>query len=333
LNEPDTAFDPPGIVEALYRGLLGREAEPEGLRTHTERLRANRDLLSLLQDFTNSSEYKARSCCSPPPSFGLDGAPPMRVQTSCGPEERLALWSHIASVWSAYGETDPYWSVMTNPRWRAANMSNAKALSDFHATGEGDALRLDAWLRRNALFCDADAVCAEYGTGVGRVTSFLAGRFRRVITFDVSRSHLNIARDHLEGKGVHNVEYVLVRGEMDLERLTGIDVFYSILVLQHNPPPIMEEILDRAFDGLRPGGAAFFQIPTYSRDYAFSCAEHLSHIEKETVMEMHFLPQQSVFELGRRHDVFPLEIEPDWCIGHHDRWISSTFLMAKLSSR
>lgn len=106
--------------------------------------------------------------------------------------------------------------------------------------------------------------------------------------------------------------------------------FFSFLVLQHNPPPIMIDILGHAFKGLAPRGLAFFQLlPTYSRDHSFSFAEYWVAMAEQRTMEMHFLPQHIVLELGRRHGVHPLEVQADGAIGHHKCWISSTFLMTK----
>ncbi|MBV9289385.1 MAG: class I SAM-dependent methyltransferase [Hyphomicrobiales bacterium] len=283
-------------------------------------------LETLLRDFTQSDEYKTILGRS---SFPMDGAPPMPVQTTCASDQRHAIWSHIASVWSEYGSREPYWSVVTDDRWRAANMSDERALDEFYRTGEAERERLDAWLRRNAVSCGSNAVCAEYGCGVGRVTFFLAGRFRSVIALDVSETHLEAARRRLRERNIRNVEYILVRDPDDLLPLTHVDIFYSILTLQHNPPPIIADILSCAFKGLNPGGAAFFQVPTYAKDYSFSVQRYLRETARNRVMEMHFLPQRTVLELARIHDVFPLEIQPDWCIGNPDRWISSTFLMTK----
>lgn len=326
LRKRDIAFDPDQIVKAFYRGLLGRDGEQKGLDSHAGRLRMGYALETLLRDFTQSDEYKTILGRS---SFPMDGAPPMPVQTTCASDQRHAIWSHIASVWSEYGSREPYWSVVTDDRWRAANMSDERALDEFYRTGEAERERLDAWLRRNAVSCGSNAVCAEYGCGVGRVTFFLAGRFRSVIALDVSETHLEAARRRLRERNIRNVEYILVRDPDDLLPLTHVDIFYSILTLQHNPPPIIADILSCAFKGLNPGGAAFFQVPTYAKDYSFSVQRYLRETARNRVMEMHFLPQRTVLELARIHDVFPLEIQPDWCIGNPDRWISSTFLMTK----
>ena len=151
----------------------------------------------------------------------------------------------------------------------------------------------------------------EYGCGVGRCTVWLARRFRRVVAFDISQPHLDAARVATAARGIDNVEFVLVRGPDDLSALNGADVFYSILVLQHNPPPIAIDILDAVFRGLKRGGVAFFQIPTYADDYSFETEDYNTFVRAKKEMEMHFVPQRTIFDLAFRHGLRSVEVQPD----------------------
>jgi SAM-dependent methyltransferase len=218
-------------------------------------------------------------------------------------------------------------------------MTDRASIEAFYATGQGELLRLEAWLRRNSLELKPDLICAEYGCGVGRVTQWLARRFRRVVAFDISEPHLKAAHDYLCRHGVHNIDFVLVRGKADLQMLSDVDLFHSHIVLQHNPPPIMTEILATAFAGLKKGGYCFFQIPTYSANYSFSMDSYWTDVAANKGMELHCLPQKSVLELARQYEVFPIEIQetngelwrsrPDGAVGNQSYWISNTFLMMK----
>jgi SAM-dependent methyltransferase len=317
------------VVTSIYEALLQRAPDSAGLKLYVDQLSAGESLTELLRKFLRSEEFLNISKLPTAPSFPLDGAPPMSIQISFSVAERRAMWDHIAEVWSNFGKTDPFWSVLTEERWRARHMNNEQILTRFYLTGEGEVRRLDAWLKRNGLDLGPEAICAEYGCGVGRITHALARRFHRIVAFDVSKPHLHAAESRLSGQGMKNTQFVLVRDEEDLGRLTGVNLFYSLIVLQHNPPPIIVDILRHAFVGLKPGGIAFFQVPTYSLSYSFSVAQYWENLAKEKTMEMHFLPQKVVLELARDHGVFPLELQPDWCVGHADRWISNTFLMQK----
>jgi SAM-dependent methyltransferase len=242
------------------------------------------------------------------------------------------LWDHIASVWSHFGRVDPYWSVLTDDRWRTKNMTKAATIEAFHATGQADLLRLEAWFRRNSLELKREMVCAEYGCGVGRFTQWLATRFGHVLAFDISEPHLDAARERLRRLGIKNVDFVLVRGRADLQMLSGVNLFYSMIVLQHNPPPIMTDVLAGAFAGLKNGGCCFFQIPTYSANYSFSIRSYQQNLPAGKKMEMHCLPQKNVLELARQYEVYPIEIQPDGAVGNQSRWISNTFLMRKVAA-
>jgi SAM-dependent methyltransferase len=326
-NRDILALRPEDLVTSAYRALLQRDPDANNLHTYTDGLRNGHDPLWLLQSLVQTDEFVLKHSGGNSP---LDTGPPMDVQSRAAkPEELRALWDHISSVWSKFGSTDPYWSVVTDERFRSKNMTDDASIEAFYATGQGELLRLEAWLRRNALELAPDSVCAEYGCGVGRLTHWLARRFGRVVAFDISEPHLKAAQDYLSRHGIGNVELVLVRGDADLKRLSEIDLFYSSIVLQHNPPPIMTDILGRAFSGLKNGGHCFFQIPTYSANYSFSMDAYWTEVAANKGMEMHFLPQKSVLELARGHEVFPVEIQPDAAIGNRTCWISSTFLMMK----
>jgi hypothetical protein len=127
---------------------------------------------------------------------------------------------------------------------------------------------------------------------------------------------------------VTNVDFHLVRTRGDLDVLQGTDFFHSILVLQHNPPPLIADILSTAFAGLNPGGAAFFQVPTYAIDYRWLYEEYFAETVPRQNMEMHVLPQSVIFDLAAKAGCVPLEIQPDHCAGL-PHWISNTCVFAK----
>ena len=88
-----------------------------------------------------------------------------------------------------------------------------------------------------------------------------------MIAVDVSEAHLDIARRELTARGVSNVEFRLLGRQDELAMLDSADFFYSVIVLQHNPPPIIVEILQQTLRWLSHGGTAFFQVPTYGFNY------------------------------------------------------------------
>ena len=102
-------------------------------------------------------------------------------------------------------------------------------------------------------------------------------------------------------------------------------------MLQHNPPPVIASILDKLLGRLRPGGIAFFQVPTFQPGYRFSVADYLADSESGKRMEMHVLPQPYVFQIGLRNDCEPVEVSPDSLTGSN--FTSNTFLLRKRVDR
>jgi SAM-dependent methyltransferase len=103
-------------------------------------------------------------------------------------------------------------------------------------------------------------VCVEVGCGPGRMTGYLAERFRRVIAVDVSPAMLARARQAVPAA---NVEFLAVSGR----RLDGVadgvaDALVCYLVLQHLPRRrLICGYLQEFARVLAPAGRALVQIP------------------------------------------------------------------------
>jgi len=256
----------------------------------------------------------------------------MQMETDWPAADVERLWNHVATTWNNLGVKDPYWSVLVSDEFRLDKV-DAKGLERFFASGEHDIDRMHSWFARQGRAIPFSGTLAEYGCGVGRLTATVARQFARVKAFDISRSHLRICQDRLDSQRFTNAELIHVSDFQSLERLAGYDVFYSVIVLQHNPPPLIAAIIRQALRGLNPGGYAFFQVPTYAQGYRFDLEEYVGRLGAGTVgseaMEMHFLPQETIFRLIAECASTVLEVQPDHCIGNYGDWISNTFFVQK----
>lgn len=284
-----------------YRLLLGREPESEDvIRDHCDNAGS---IEGILGRFVTSDEFKTRvRGFGPPQMTGYE--PPMPIERVDDPATMQHLLDHIAQGWSHYGQTDAHWSVLTEDRFHRDRIE--ENLDAFDALGDQHVRRFLATLERNAVSLTGSGHCVELGCGVGRLTRWLAPHFGRVTAIDVSPGHLELARAHVS-RHASNVDFMQMRRLEELESLAPINAFYSFIVLQHNPPPIIEAVLDRVFSKLVSGGIAFFQLPTYIHGYRFSVRDYLRACEDRLDMEMHALPEGRVFEIGDRHGVKPLE--------------------------
>ena len=118
------------------------------------------------------------------------------------------------------------------------------------------------------------------------------------------------------------MDLIQLRSIPDIETLPEFDLLYSVIVFQHNPPPVIARLMDVLFSKVRNGGYVLFQVPTYCSGYSFIWKEYLSDARQE--MEMHVLPQRDVFRLFRNHGIAAIEIQEDGLTGS-DLFLSNTF--------
>jgi SAM-dependent methyltransferase len=188
---------------------------------------------------------------------------------------------------------------------------------------------VQAILLRNGILPVQIRHAFEFGCGVGRVTPHLAAAFARVTACDVSASHLRLARQVIV-RGKKNNATLVPAQTQEFGMTASFDLWFSRIVLQHNPPPIIAMILRRMFNLLEPGGVAVFQVPTYCRGYRFGIAEYLANLAgRAQEIEMHILPQTAVFQIAREADCYPLEVREDSATGLGAAWVSNTFVMRK----
>ncbi|MCS7060864.1 MAG: class I SAM-dependent methyltransferase [Anaerolineae bacterium] len=315
-------LDKATAVQYAYRLILGREPSAAEVLAHL----GHPDLQALRRSFFESQEFRSnyRWLCG----ATLSGyEPPLSVQDWVDPATLKRLFVHIQASWRTIGEQEPYWSVLSADEYKLANIQGR--LEEFYRSGWESFHLLVNTMKRNGLDDRLeDKTLLEYGCGVGRVTNVLAQKFKRVHAYDVSTSHLALARQVTDSLGLANVHYVAVQSLRDMQELPQVDMAYSIIVLQHNPPPIIRLILESMLDALKPGGTALFQLLTYQEGYSFRVEEYLSS-PRPAQIEMHVLPQQRVFEIIADKRCRVLEVLDDALAGYRKGQLSNTFLVQK----
>ena len=315
-------------VRACYRLILGREPENETvLERHLAQARSFSDLR---QRFLGSEEFRARAMPDATPRLPL--APdPLEIEVSTDGAVLDAMLARTGTYWERIGAEAPHWSVLTQDRFRPDAI--AETLDTFYATGAEDRALVERLLARHGIAPDSLPLCLEYGCGVGRATLALAQTFRRVVGCDISQPHLDLAAEQAAARGVANIAWhrsTMARPMPALGEAGGWDVWFSRIVLQHNPPPVIAHLLRMAFAGLRPGGVAIFQVPTHRVGYRFSIADYMA-ATREPEMEMHVLPQRTVFALAREAGLEVLEMREDTHLVASNAlvWLSNMFVLRR----
>jgi SAM-dependent methyltransferase len=175
----------------------------------------------------------------------------------------------VKRVWSTYGTTEPYWSVLTEDKYKMEK-KDEDAEAEFWASGANQV----SWLKSiyENYWTTEEPRVLDYGCGVGRLTK----PWSKAEGCDISEPHLELARKHCPDRTFHLIQ----PGECPV----GYDVIYSLIVLQHNRPELMKTCFQNIVKALNPQGIAILHAPYY-----------IQHVcSSDTVMEMNYLPKADV---------------------------------------
>jgi SAM-dependent methyltransferase len=161
--------------------------------------------------------------------------------------------ARAADAWRALGATDPYFAVLTDPRFREADRPGP-ARDAFFQSGEDDIARL---FEEVALeYPDfAPRRALDFGCGVGRLLLPLARRVPEVVGADVSRAMLAEAQHNTAQARLGNI--TLIASDAAGYRQSGtFDLVHSCIVFQHIPRRTGMTIVRDLVDRLNPDGVA-----------------------------------------------------------------------------
>lgn len=151
---------------------------------------------------------------------------------------------HIENNWDALAVKHPYFAVITDPTYESGPNYN------FWNSGEITAKWICDDLSSIGLNPKELSAC-ELGSGVGRVMFGIHDKVKDVTGFDVSNEMLWISRKRF-GSFLSFIKFAgFFPGYYDL--------VYSIIVLQHNPPAVIIQLLNEMFKSSLK--AVWFQLP------------------------------------------------------------------------
>ena len=225
---------------------------------------------------------------------------------------------HVKRAYEEWGSEDPFHAVLTKKSKRKGGWD----VQEFFRTGEREIEEVMG--RVEALGLDpasgpAGGRALDFGSGVGRLSQALAGRFARVLGVDISSSMVEKARE-LNRHGERVRYLVNARDDLALLEDGSFDFVYSSITLQHVPPRFVRRYIREFFRVLVPGGVAVFQMRSGPRIRPGSLRERLYRLNREHLRrllqrlrrkpayEIHFLARSEIEELiaasgGRLLDV------------------------------
>lgn len=305
-------------IITAYKYLLGREPESEeAIKNHLQ----HNSVDEMKQIFIHSPEFASKYIKTLTVGRYIEQSV-QNVQTECSESELNQMLEETKKTWSQFGEEAPHWSVLVSDEFLPNKIE--ENISIFYQKGfDNIELTLNI-LRRAGLKADGFEKALDYGCGVGRLSIPLSKYAKSLTSIDVSPGHLKLARERAKLTKSNNIDFVQLKQIQQLNDLSGYDFILSLIVLQHNPPPIMAYIYRRLLRALRPGGIAIIQMPTFMMD-TFSVSEYLANPSGD--MEMHALPQKAIFQIIDEEGCRPIEVAEDLWIG--DIGLSHTFTVQK----
>ncbi|MGZ4808754.1 MAG: class I SAM-dependent methyltransferase [Thermoanaerobaculia bacterium] len=160
--------------------------------------------------------------------------------------------------WNELALREPYYSVITDPRFLTRNL-NDETILQFFEGGEADVQALLSEITACTGEDFRPRTALDFGCGVGRLTLALARRAEHVTGCDISPAMLAIARKNAIDACVKNVEFVSTLDQVVDKKF---DFICSLLVFQHIPAGEGLDALSALLKLLAPEGvlAAHFTL-------------------------------------------------------------------------
>lgn len=320
-----------------YQNFLQREPESEeAIAAHLDWP----DFRQLVLAFTSAEEFRSPRPNMHPPSaiqpattqpatdanFWLPSVlPKLNIDIDANAKELGKCAARIKEAWEHLGEERAHYSVLSSESFMPANLDGS--IDSFWATGEVEAAQAVRALDLYGSTSPGGKVCVEYGCGVGRVTVNFAKSFKFVHAYDISRNHLDLAKVRTNEVGANNITFHECAEDFRVA-MEPCDFFYSVIVLQHNPPPVIAELIRIALTALKPGGIAMFQVPTHIIGYEFSLKKWLA-TNHALDMQMHCVPQETILQTISATGCRLVGLREDGCTGARGQIISNTFFCRK----
>jgi SAM-dependent methyltransferase len=160
--------------------------------------------------------------------------------------------------WELWGKENPYYGVLTDPKFLNANLDDA-ALQEFFRTGEKHVENICRLIRARVHSDFAPRRVLDYGCGAGRLLIPFARRVPSVVGIDVSSSMLEEARKNCSRFAVAHVQ-LLHLDQLDSLPPGSFDLIHSFLVFQHIPVAHGEVLLQKLIALLADGAIGALQF-------------------------------------------------------------------------
>lgn len=160
--------------------------------------------------------------------------------------------------WERWGTQDPYFGVLTDPKFRS-NALTLEARQEFFSSGQHHVDHVLSVCRTEIDGAFTPSRVLDFGCGVGRLVIPFAALAPDVVGVDISPSMLAEARRNCDAAGVQSASLVL--SDDTLSRVEGdFDLVHTCIVLQHIEIQRGRQLFARLVELIRPGGVGALHV-------------------------------------------------------------------------
>lgn len=165
--------------------------------------------------------------------------------------------------WEKWGNSDPYFGVITCDKYRTKNLT-PKLKDEFFESGRQHIHHILDIIRRYLNPDFTPRKILDFGCGTGRLVIPFAEVAEHVVGLDVSDAMLKEAQKNCKDREINNIE--LLKSDDELTSLNGrYDLICSFMVFQHIPVNRGKLIFSRLLNHLNDGGICTVHF-TYSKE-------------------------------------------------------------------
>lgn len=168
------------------------------------------------------------------------------------------------SAWEAWGRQDPYYGVITNPKFRKTGLTDG-AKKEFFESGHAHAEYVMQMIRQHIDPHFQPQSVLDFGCGVGRLVVPFARLAPEVVGMDVSSGMLLETKKNCDEHGIANVQLLVSDDELSL-LARQFDLIHSFIVFQHIPPERGRAIFGKLLQHITAGGVGAIHF-SYSKSH------------------------------------------------------------------
>ena len=166
-------------------------------------------------------------------------------------------------AWEKWGQQDPYYGVLSDPKFRNHNLTK-ELKEEFFAAGANDIQRVFQTIEKFICPNFTPKTALDFGCGTGRLLIPLAKLVPNVVGIDISDAMLEEAKKNCKEKNIKNATFFKSDDKLTALNSYKFDLIHTVIVLQHIPIVRVRIIFEQFLNLLNADGIGAIHL-TYAK--------------------------------------------------------------------